>query len=163
MVLGPPGTGKSTFARQLGERLDRPVIHLDAEYWQPGWEPTPGDAWERRHAELIAGEEWIVDGNYGSTLERRADAADAAIILEVPRHVAVYRIVRRWLLDRGESRPDRAAGCSGRLTLEFVRRTWRYPVGRLPEIERTLAQREHLAVVRLASSEDRREFLDSLG
>lgn len=37
LVLGPCGAGKSTLAAQLGKRLDLPVIHLDSEYWRPGW------------------------------------------------------------------------------------------------------------------------------
>lgn len=36
-MLGPCGAGKSILATQLGKRLDLPVIHLDSEYWRPGW------------------------------------------------------------------------------------------------------------------------------
>ena len=51
LILGCGGAGKSTLAGQLGEILDLPVIHLDQEYWQPGWVPTPDDEWLRRVAD----------------------------------------------------------------------------------------------------------------
>gem|GEM_PF-6797859 len=36
-IIGSYGAGKSISARSLGNKLDLPVIHLDAYYWQPGW------------------------------------------------------------------------------------------------------------------------------
>ena len=36
LVIGSSGTGKSTLARQLAQARAA-VIHLDQEYWQPGW------------------------------------------------------------------------------------------------------------------------------
>ncbi|MEQ1644992.1 MAG: AAA family ATPase, partial [Pyrinomonadaceae bacterium] len=46
IVIGSGGSGKSTFARELGERTGIEVIHLDQEYWRPNWEKTPSDEWE---------------------------------------------------------------------------------------------------------------------
>ena len=44
LVLGPCGAGKSTPAVKLGAKLGLPVIHLDKEYWRPGWvEPDPAE------------------------------------------------------------------------------------------------------------------------
>jgi adenylate kinase family enzyme len=37
LVFGSSGSGKSTFARQLGERLGIETIHMDAAFWKPGW------------------------------------------------------------------------------------------------------------------------------
>jgi adenylate kinase family enzyme len=36
LVMGPPGCGKSTLARHIGERYGLPVFHLDQAYWQAG-------------------------------------------------------------------------------------------------------------------------------
>ena len=38
MIIGCGGAGKSTLARQLGEKLNLPVVHLDKLFWLPGWE-----------------------------------------------------------------------------------------------------------------------------
>jgi adenylate kinase family enzyme len=64
-VVGSGGSGKSTLADRLGELTGLPVTHLDRLYWQPGWVATDDDRWRQLQAGLVAGERWIVDGNYG--------------------------------------------------------------------------------------------------
>jgi adenylate kinase family enzyme len=84
LILGSPGAGKSTLARRLAERTGLPVIHLDAEYWQPGWvEPEPA-AWAGTVSRLVERPRWIMDGNYGGTRAIRIAAADTAIYLDYP-------------------------------------------------------------------------------
>ncbi|HWI08009.1 MAG TPA: hypothetical protein VNT54_10880 [Solirubrobacteraceae bacterium] len=58
-VVGPGGAGKSTFSRELGQRLAIAVVHLDRHFWNPGWVATPRPAWRAAQAELLAGEAWI--------------------------------------------------------------------------------------------------------
>src|ERR1700692_4950235 len=67
-VTGMAGAGKSTFSRALSAKTGLPVIHIDVHFWKPGWVPTPEDEWREEERELLAGEEWIVDGNYHLTL-----------------------------------------------------------------------------------------------
>lgn len=80
-VVGSGGAGKWTFARQLGERTGIPVVHLDHHYWKPGWVQTAPHQWWARQAELVAGESWIIDGNYGGTFDVRFPCADTVIVL----------------------------------------------------------------------------------
>ena len=126
VVIGSGGSGKSTFSAELGRATCLPVIHLDREYWRPGWEETPKDEWKRRVAELLAGERWIIDGNYGSTRTMRMGAADTIILLDLPRRVCLYRILKRTVKYYGKSRPDMAEGCHERLDLEFILWVWNY-------------------------------------
>src|SRR5256886_17527246 len=65
LVIGSGGTGKTTVARRLAQRTGLPLIHLDLLYWRPGWQPTPGEEWHETVRRLVAGESWIIDGNYG--------------------------------------------------------------------------------------------------
>ena len=65
VVVGTSGCGKSTLAARLSGPLRAPHIELDALYWGPGWTPRPEAEFHRRIAEVIAGDRWIVDGNYG--------------------------------------------------------------------------------------------------
>lgn len=70
-VLGSSGAGKSTLAVALRADTGLPVVHLDKEYWQPGWTEPDRDAWNARLAGLAAAPEWIIDGQYGSSLHAR--------------------------------------------------------------------------------------------
>ena len=37
VVIGATSSGKSTFAKQLADRLDMKFIELDALHWEPNW------------------------------------------------------------------------------------------------------------------------------
>jgi len=126
LILGSPGAGKSTLARQLSEILDIPVIHLDREFWQPGWIQTPDNEWEQRVAALIQRDRWIMDGNYGSTLKMRLRRADVVIVMDYPRRLCLWRIVKRVWRHRGRTRPDMAPECAERWDWEFILFVWRF-------------------------------------
>lgn len=139
LLIGSGGAGKSTLAVQAGAALGLPVIHLDALYWRPGWEPTPSAEWRTRVADLTAGDAWVMDGNYGGTLDLRLAACDAVVFLDLPRWLCVARVLRRWLRYAGRTRPDLRAGCPERLSWEFLRWVWDYPRRRRPGVLRQLA------------------------
>lgn len=127
LLIGPGGAGKSTLAQCLAERLDLPLIHLDALYWQAGWVETPKDVWRQRLATLLQGEAWVMDGNYGGTLDLRLAACDTAILLDLPPWQCLWRVVKRRLRHRGRARPDMTPGCPERLDGAFLLwiATWR--------------------------------------
>jgi adenylate kinase family enzyme len=85
MVIGSGGAGKSIFSRRLGDVLGIEVIHLDRLHWKPGWAETPKGEWAELVGQLVRGDEWIIDGNYGGTLEVRLGACDTVIFLDLPR------------------------------------------------------------------------------
>ncbi len=136
LVLGPCGSGKSTLARKLADVLPLPLFHLDAEYWQPDWvEPDP-DVWLQRVEQLIAGDRWIIDGGYGSSLERRLQRADAAIVLDYPRMVYMANVLERVQRYAGQVRPDLAEGCEEKLDFEFLHYVWNFARTRTPKVRR---------------------------
>ena len=132
VILGNAGAGKSTLARRLAARIAAPVVHLDAHFWQPGWQPTPRVEWAERVSALAAQESWIMDGNYAATLGVRLSRADTVVVLDLPRVQCLYRVVRRGLLERGRSRADLADGCLEQLPDRgFLRWIWRFPMDEL--------------------------------
>src|SRR5688572_26030956 len=134
LVIGSGGAGKSTLARQMGERLRLPVVHLDALYWGAGWTATPKDEWARTVARLIVADAWVMDGNYSGTLDLRIPAADTIVFLDFPRVVCLWRAVRRRLAFHRRTRPDIHPECPERLTWQFVDWIWNYPRKQRPRV-----------------------------
>lgn len=143
LIIGSGGAGKSWLARRLAEATGLPLVHLDREYWRPGWVEPPKDAWRARVAELIASERWILDGNYGGTLPARMERADTIVFLDVSRWHALLGIARRWWRYRGTPRPDVTDGCPERMTWTFVRWVWRYTERTRPLILEMLGDHAH--------------------
>ena len=161
-VIGSGGAGKSTFARQLGERTGLPVIHLDGLFWGPNWAPMPKPEWIELERNVIAGEQWIMDGNYGSTQDLRLPRADTVIFLDIPRLVCLWSVTRRWAVHRKRARPDMPRN-HDKLELDFVRWIWTYPSQKRPEvIARLAALPPTTSVIRLRSRRAMRDFLGSL-
>jgi adenylate kinase family enzyme len=100
VVTGMAGAGKSTFSRALSARTGLPVIHLDLHFWQPGWTEPSDDEWRDKQLGLLAGDEWIADGNYHATLELRLERADTVVFLDTPWWVCCRRAFVRGIRRR---------------------------------------------------------------
>jgi adenylate kinase family enzyme len=163
LVIGSGGAGKSTFAARLARHTNLPLVHLDAIYWRAGWVRAPKDVWDREVDALLAAESWIIDGNYSGTLAARLAACDTVVFLDVPRMVCLARVLRRWLLHRGRTRPGVAAGCPERLSFEFLAWIWTYPARRRgPILERLSRLQPGQRVVVLSSAAEVDRFFESL-
>ena len=163
VVVGCQGSGKTRLARQLGNRLALPVVHLDVLYWRPGWQPTDKAGFRARVAAAIAGDAWVVDGSFaGLAMDLTLARADTLVIIERPRWLCQWRILRRSALDRHGLRPDLPAGCPEMFDLALLREAWRYDRERRPMIE---AERErhggHAALHRLRSDGEIARFLSA--
>jgi len=126
-IIGVGGSGKSTLARQLGDILNIEVIHLDNLFWKSGWIETPLFEWIEIQEDLVQHEKWIIDGNFGRTLDIRLPAADTVIFLDFPRILCLYRWLKRAAFNFGTSRPDMAQGCNEKLDWNFVQWVWGFP------------------------------------
>jgi len=102
IVIGCPGGGKSTFAKELHRITGIPLYHLDLMYWNSDRSKVEKPLFLRRLEDAMAGEEWIIDGNYASTIELRLAACDTVFFLDYPLEVCLDGIRER----RGKSRSD---------------------------------------------------------
>jgi adenylate kinase family enzyme len=160
LVIGSGGAGKSTFAKRLGVLLDIEVIHLDSLYWNRGWVETPKAEWLEKVAEVVKRDAWVMDGNYSGTLDLRLKACDTVIFLDMPRRVCLWHVLKRAIQYWNRNRPDMAEGCPERLTFEFIRWIWSYPIRTRPKVLEIL--RENLPsenVIRLRSRAEAEKFL----
>ncbi|HET8662483.1 MAG TPA: AAA family ATPase [Micromonosporaceae bacterium] len=106
LVLGSPGSGKTTLARTLATRTGLPLLHLDDEYWGPGWTRPDPRAWQQRLARMVAEDRWIIDGNYLPSIPTRAARAEVVIVIDAPPLLCVLRTIRRALrIRRGHHEP----------------------------------------------------------
>lgn len=97
VVTGLAGSGKSTLSLALGARTGLPVIHLDLEFWKPGWTAPSEPEWREKQSVVLAGDAWIADGNYCETLDLRLGLADTVVVLDLPWWRCAARAVVRGL------------------------------------------------------------------
>lgn len=102
IVIGCPGSGKSTFAKVLHEKTGLPLFHLDMMYWNADRTTVEKPVFRQRLSDAMTGTEWIIDGNYGSTMELRLQACDTVFFLDYPVEVCLDGVKAR----RGKARTD---------------------------------------------------------
>ena len=84
LIVGCGGAGKSTFARAMGERFVLPVVHLDKLWWLPGWVQREREEFDALLQTELDKPQWVIDGNFFRTFERRLQACDAVVFLDLP-------------------------------------------------------------------------------
>ncbi len=102
LLIGCPGSGKSTLARALHAATEIPLCHLDMLYWNADRTTVEKELFRSRLGEVLAGESWIIDGNFSSTMELRMAAADTVILLDYPTSLCLAGVRER----RGKKRDD---------------------------------------------------------
>ncbi|WP_200940037.1 AAA family ATPase [Aeromicrobium sp. Root495] len=98
LVAGTTGTGKTTVARTVAERLDLPRTELDALFHGPGWTPRPEFLDEVRA--LAASERWVTEWQYPAARPLLAARAELIVWLDLPVRVTMRRLVRRTVRRR---------------------------------------------------------------
>ncbi|MAF12865.1 hypothetical protein CMK11_20640 [Candidatus Poribacteria bacterium] len=96
-IFGGPGSGKSTLADLLGDVCDLPVTHLDDIFHLPGWEELDTEAFRRAVAEIVATDDWVIDGNYSRVRDIVLPRVTHVVALDLPLPVMVWRIAYRTL------------------------------------------------------------------
>jgi adenylate kinase family enzyme len=95
-VVGTSGAGKSTLGKALAVRIGGDFLELDSVYHQPGWVPLPREEFRRRVSAAVAGERWVIDGNYTSNVKDLVWArADTVVWLDLPKRTVMRRIIWR--------------------------------------------------------------------
>ena len=102
IVIGCPGSGKSTVSRALHNKTGIPLHHLDMMYWNADKTTVEKSVFLERLSAVLEKDEWIIDGNYGSTMELRMAACDTVIFLDYPIEICLDGIKER----RGKPRSD---------------------------------------------------------
>ena len=102
IVIGCPGSGKSTFSRALHELTDLPLYHLDLLSWNSDKTTVTKVVFLERLQNVIVLDKWIIDGNYGSSIELRMKECDTVFFLDYPVEVCIDGVKQR----QGKTRSD---------------------------------------------------------
>ena len=94
-VVGTSAVGKTSMAAALATLLEVPHVELDALHWEPNWTEAPDDVLRDRVRAAIAGDGWVVDGNYAKVRDLLWERAEAVVWLDLPLRTVLWRYVTR--------------------------------------------------------------------
>lgn len=95
IVIGCPGSGKTTFSKKLNQITEIPLYHLDAIWHKPDKTHIPREEFDRRISEIFATDSWIIDGNYNRTIEMRLKECDTVFLFDLPTEVCLKGAMER--------------------------------------------------------------------
>jgi adenylate kinase family enzyme len=162
LVMGCAGSGKTTFARKLADKLGLPFVSIDRIFWQPGWREPAREDFAARMTLEAAKPAWVMDGNYTShaAAELRRVRADTIIWFDLPRRVCVLGIIRRSVMSYGRVRSEMAPGCPEKFDLAFYRFVWTYGAAHRPRLLAYVsALRDNQRLVTFTTRKQAAEFL----
>lgn len=162
VIIGCGGAGKSTLARQLGEKLNIPVVHLDKLFWNPGWVEKSQEEFDVLHEQELAKEKWIMDGNFNRTMPQRIARCDTVIYLDFSRIACLLGVLKRVLTTYGKVRPDMGEGCPERIDFEFLKWVWDYNKNKRERNYKLLNEAQHAETIVLKNRRMVRKFLAQL-
>ena len=95
IVIGCPGSGKTTFAEKLRDKIGFPLYYLDAIWHKPDRTHISREEYDARLAEILALDSWIIDGNYSRTIESRISVCDTVFLFDLPVEVCLDGAISR--------------------------------------------------------------------
>ena len=162
VIIGCGGAGKSTLARQLGKKLNIPVVHLDKLWWKPGWVESSREEFDAKLAEELVKPQWIMDGNFDRTIPERIARCDTIIFLDINRFTCLMGVLKRVLTTYGKVRPDMGEGCPERIDFEFLKWVWNFNKNKREKNYRLLNEAKHAETIVLKNRSMVKRFLNSL-
>ena len=163
MILGCCGAGKSTFAKKLHTKTQIPLVHLDQHFWKPNWVESNKEEWTETVAHLVKEDEWIMDGNYGGTMEIRYPRADTIIFLKYATITCFSRVIKRIETYKGKVRPDMPEECQERYDAKFLWYVLNYNRTRTPNILKRLKSFEgEKKILVFKTDQEAEQFLKEL-
>lgn len=153
VVIGLPGSGKSTFSAALGKKLGIPVHHLDRHMFMAGGKKRDKEEFIAIQKTLLGEDAWVIEGCSISTLEMRFARADVVIYFHFSRLLCIWRSFKRYLKP-DPTLDDKGEGCSQVFNWELVRYIWTFDREKRKEIEAFHQKYPHVAFIVFRTSID---------
>jgi adenylate kinase family enzyme len=158
IVIGCPGSGKSVFSRALHEITSLPLYHLDMIYWREDKTVISREELIEKIKEIGENDKWIIDGNYGATMELRMSLCDTIFFLDYPSNVCLEGIIAR----RGAHRADMPWADPDEPDGEFVDFVKNYNSQNRPHVLKRIEKYSDKDIHIFKSREEADGFLDTL-
>ncbi len=157
MVIGSPGAGKSTFCYKLKEITGLPLYHLDMIYHKADRTTVSRQEFDRALDAILAENQWIIDGNYQRTIEKRLRSCDTVFLLDYPLELCLSSIESRV----GKKRSD-MPWVETELDEEFRQFVVDFPKSKLPSIYNMLEKVKDKKVVIFKSRKQADDYLQEM-
>lgn len=129
IVIGCPGSGKTTFAEKLQKRTGLPLFYLDAIWHKPDKTHISREDFDERISEIFDMNSWIIDGNYSRTVETRIKMCDTIFLFDLPTEICIQGAISRL----GTSRYD-VPWIDAELDPKLRQEIEEFPITSLPRI-----------------------------
>lgn len=157
IVIGCPGSGKTTFAEKLRDKTALSLYHLDAIWHKPDRTHILREEYDACLSEIFALDSWIIDGNYSRTLESRISACDTVFLFDLPTDVCLAGATERL----GKARYD-IPWVDTELDPSFKKQIREFKDKNLPMIYTLLERYADKNIIIFKSREDADEFLNKV-
>ena len=154
IVIGSPGSGKSTFSRKLRDLSGLPLYYLDMIWHKEDRTNISREEFDRRLLEILEKDEWIIDGNYLRSMELRLKYCDQVFFFDLPLQTCLDGIFSRI----GTKRED-MPWIEEKMDEEFLDYVKKFPEEKLPLIYELLSQSDKDVVV-FRSHEESQRYLE---
>lgn len=159
IIIGCPGSGKTTFAEKLRDKTGLSLYYLDAIWHKPDRTHISREDFDARLREIFAEDKWIIDGNYSRTIEMRLKECDTVFLFDLPTEVCMQGATERL----GKGRYD-MPWIDTEIDPEFIREIERFSIDSLPEIYNLLEKHgQNKKIVVFKTREMADEFICNLG
>ena len=154
-IIGCSGSGKTYLAKQLSEKLDIPRFDLDYIQWDNsigGYGiKMPLEKRDRLLCDILQNDNWIIEGVYYSWVEKSFEDADRIYVLDMPKYLYKFRIIKRSLkrklgFEKGKKETLKSV-------VDLIKWTDTFQDKNMPEIQKILEKYSD-KVVWLKSKED---------
>lgn len=158
VIIGCPGSGKSYFSKQLKEKLNIPLYHLDLIWNKEDKTTLTREEFDIELQKIFNIDNWIMDGNYQRTLDLRISNATTVILLDYPLDVCLNGALSRVGIKR-----DDMPWKEETLDENFKKNIIKFSENNLPEIYKILDKyKDKKEIIVFKTRQESQEYLNNL-